>query len=249
MGKDIGKAFEHNTTEEEREALRTQWAANQGKPQDTITHDLESSVAPSSPVNAVPDVRRSPSIGTGFGIQPSAANATTSTTLASSSSHPTPANSPAPASPQPIAKPSLKQTPEQRAEAEKYERQRKEDTLNRVNELTRKLLERIRPFVQAEKPGESGDPETERFAKGIRTEAEDLKLESFGVELLRLIGSVYFTKGLFTMSSMFPALDYVGPSCFVVTDVNLHSISIRYSNHVPQTASIQIPLFEFPRLT
>lgn len=195
LGKDIGKAFEHNTTEEERETLRTQWAANNtsgAAPQDTITHDLDASATPAEPsVNAQADVRRTPSIATGVGgIQPSSANATTATTLASGSSQP--ATTPTPATP--VVKPSLKQTPEQRAEAEKYERQRKEDTANRVADLTKRLLERIRPFVEAKSPGEPGDPETERFGQSIKTEAEDLKLESFGVELLKLIGSVYFTK-------------------------------------------------------
>ncbi|KAH9821848.1 X-domain of DnaJ-containing-domain-containing protein [Melampsora americana] len=196
LGKDIGKAFEHNTTEEERDTLRAQWATNNpngAPPQDTITHDLDpSTTTPAEPsVNAETDVRRTPSVATGTGgIQPSGANATTATTLASGSSQPPSTSAPA----TPVVKPTLKQTPEQRAEAEKYERQRKEDTANRVTDLTKRLLERIRPFVEAKRPGESGDPETERFAQSIKTEAEDLKLESFGVELLQLIGSVYFTK-------------------------------------------------------
>ncbi|KAA1133711.1 hypothetical protein PGTUg99_032097 [Puccinia graminis f. sp. tritici] len=177
--------------------MKAEWAAKQqanGNPQQTIKHDLDSSVAPSSPKNTTPDLRRSPSLAPGSGIQPSPANATTSTTLASSSSQPTGSTAPPTSTTTPAAKPSLKQTPEQRAEAEKYEKQRKEDTINRVNDLTKKLLERIRPLVEAAKPGEPGDPETERFTNGIKMEAEDLKLESFGVELLRLIGTVYYTK-------------------------------------------------------
>lgn len=201
LGKDIGKAFETHTTEEERETMKAEWAAKQqangtATPQATIKHDLNSSVAPSSPKNTTPDLRRSPSLATGSGIQPSPANATTSTTLASSSSHPSGSTNASTSNTTTTStvKPSLKQTPEQRAEAEKYEKQRKEDTVNRVNELTKKLLERIRPLVEAAKPGEKGDPETERFTQGIKMEAEDLKLESFGVELLRLIGTVYYTK-------------------------------------------------------
>ncbi|PLW50603.1 hypothetical protein PCANC_06961 [Puccinia coronata f. sp. avenae] len=207
LGKDIGKAFETHTTEEERETMKAEWAASQqangsANLPASITHDLDSSVAPSSPKSTSPNLKPSPSLSAGSGIQPSPANATTSTTLASSSSHPpgstppsaTPAAAATTTTPAPAAKPSLKQTPEQRAEAEKYEKQRKEDTINRVNELTKKLLERIRPLVEAAKPGEKGDPETDRFTQGIKMEAEDLKLESFGVELLRLIGTVYYTK-------------------------------------------------------
>ncbi|KAG0143830.1 hypothetical protein CROQUDRAFT_95774 [Cronartium quercuum f. sp. fusiforme G11] len=194
LGKDIGKAFENNTTEEDREALRAQWAANSTKPnQETITNTTinhqNPTLVPSTPAEIQSDTKRAPSIGNNIsGIQPTPSNVTTSTTLASSSAQPPPP-------PTPTIKPTLKQTPEQRLEAEKYEKQRKEDTANRVNELTRRLLERIRPFVEADKPDDPNDPEISRFVNSIRTEAEDLKLESFGVELLRLIGSVYFTKG------------------------------------------------------
>ncbi|KAA1082390.1 hypothetical protein PGT21_001880 [Puccinia graminis f. sp. tritici] len=110
-----------------------------GNPQQTIKHDLDSSVAPSSPKNTTPDLRRSPSLAPGSGIQPSPANATTSTTLASSSSQPTGSTAPPTSTTTPAAKPSLKQTPEQRAEAEKYEKQRKEDTINRETQRPRDL--------------------------------------------------------------------------------------------------------------
>jgi len=49
-------------------------------------------------------------------------------------------------------------------------------------------------LVEASNPGDANDPETIAFGKRIREEADDLKLESFGVELCHLIGSVYFTK-------------------------------------------------------
>ena len=46
-----------------------------------------------------------------------------------------------------------------------------------------KLIQRIRPFVDAKNPGDHNDHETKVFEGRIRTEAEDLKLESFGVEV------------------------------------------------------------------
>lgn len=54
---------------------------------------------------------------------------------------------------------------------------------HRVKELQDKLVQRIRPFVDAKNPGELNDPETKAFEARIRTEAEDLKLESFGIEV------------------------------------------------------------------
>lgn len=56
------------------------------------------------------------------------------------------------------------------------------------------MIQRIRPFVHSHNAGEPNDPETKAFESRIRTEAEDLKLESFGIELLHTISGVYITK-------------------------------------------------------
>lgn len=60
--------------------------------------------------------------------------------------------------------------------------------------LTEKLAERLRPFVEAKSPGGAGDEETAAWEGRMRREADDLKFESFGVELLHAIGTVYVTK-------------------------------------------------------
>lgn len=54
--------------------------------------------------------------------------------------------------------------------------------------LTAKLRDRIQPFVEAKDPGAENDPETIAFRNKIRKEADDLKIESFGVEILHTIG-------------------------------------------------------------
>lgn len=64
----------------------------------------------------------------------------------------------------------------------------------RVADLTRKLIDRIRPFVEAQRPGDKDDAETRAFEAKMKREADDLKLESFGVELLHTIGNVYMMK-------------------------------------------------------
>jgi len=51
------------------------------------------------------------------------------------------------------------------------------------------LIHRIRPFVNAKHPGDINDPETKAFEARIRIEAEDLKLESFGIEVNRSISN------------------------------------------------------------
>lgn len=81
----------------------------------------------------------------------------------------------------------------------------------RVKELQDKLVQRIRPFVDAKNPGDINDPETKAFEARIRTEAEDLKLESFGIELLHTISSVYITKaGNFVKSRKFFGGGFLG---------------------------------------
>lgn len=76
-----------------------------------------------------------------------------------------------------------KMTPEQRAKLEEHERERKEAMEKRIKMLTTKLVDRLRPFVEAKNPGAEGDPETKVFENRMKLEADDLKLESFGVEV------------------------------------------------------------------
>jgi X-domain of DnaJ-containing len=87
-----------------------------------------------------------------------------------------------------------KLTPEQREKLAAHERERKRALEVRVRMLTEKLVDRLRPFVEAKNPGGPGDPETAAWEARMRREADDLKLESFGVELLHAIGTVYVTK-------------------------------------------------------
>lgn len=49
--------------------------------------------------------------------------------------------------------------------------------------LTTKLKERIEPFMNASKPGDENDVETMNFKTKMQKEADDLKIESFGVEV------------------------------------------------------------------
>lgn len=87
-----------------------------------------------------------------------------------------------------------KLTVEQRQKLEALEKEKREAEEKRIADLTSKLKDRIRPFVEARNPGDKDDSETQLFGKRMREEAEDLKLESFGVELLHTIGNIYLTK-------------------------------------------------------
>ena len=67
--------------------------------------------------------------------------------------------------------------------AEEHDRERKRAMDERIKILTTKLVDRLRPFVEAQHPGDKDDAETKAFEEKIRKEADDLKLESFGVEV------------------------------------------------------------------
>ncbi|EJF59058.1 DnaJ-domain-containing protein [Dichomitus squalens] len=92
------------------------------------------------------------------------------------------------------AKKRSKLTPEQRKKLQELDEERKKAMEERIETLAKKLVDRLRPFVDAKRPGDKDDPETQAFEARMRREADDLKLESFGVELLHTIGNIYMTK-------------------------------------------------------
>ncbi|RPD59097.1 DnaJ-domain-containing protein [Lentinus tigrinus ALCF2SS1-7] len=87
-----------------------------------------------------------------------------------------------------------KLTPEQKKKLQELDDERKKNMEERVETLTKKLVDRLRPFVEAKHPGDKDDPETAAFERKMRSEADDMKLESFGVELLHTIGNIYMMK-------------------------------------------------------
>jgi hypothetical protein len=72
---------------------------------------------------------------------------------------------------------------EQKEKLREQERERRKVMEARVAMLTTKMIERLRPFVEAKNPGGKDDPETAAFETKMKREADDLKLESFGVEV------------------------------------------------------------------
>ncbi|KIM44664.1 hypothetical protein M413DRAFT_442619 [Hebeloma cylindrosporum] len=90
---------------------------------------------------------------------------------------------------------------EQREKLREHDKARRKAMEARIAMLTKKMIERIRPFVEAKEPGGKDDPESNAFTERMKREVEDLKLESFGVELLHTIGSVYMMKASSFMKS------------------------------------------------
>lgn len=81
-------------------------------------------------------------------------------------------------------------TREQREELAAYEAERKRIRDERVDTLAKKLLDRISIWTETDK----GHDVTKAFQEKTRLEVENLKMESFGLEILHAIGSTYLQK-------------------------------------------------------
>lgn len=170
-----------------------------------IAHEAHAAERPTSTHEASPTATKapgSPSAATASAAAastPSAGAAATGTVPAtSSSSSPTTSPPPSNASPEDLAAQRAALREKQRQQREKIraqEEERRRVMKERIKTLQSKLIERLRPYVEAKDPGNPNDPETVAWMAKIGKEAEDLKLESFGVELLHTIGHVYVMKG------------------------------------------------------
>ena len=81
-------------------------------------------------------------------------------------------------------------TKEQHDRLVAYELERKKAREERVNTLAKKLLDRIGVWTETDK----GPVVTYAFEEKIRQEVENLKMESFGLEILHAIGTTYLQK-------------------------------------------------------
>lgn len=79
---------------------------------------------------------------------------------------------------------------EQRDELAKYEQERKRVREERINTLAEKLIARICVWTETDK----GPDVTHSFNEKTKYEVENLKMESFGIEILHAIGQIYIMK-------------------------------------------------------
>lgn len=80
---------------------------------------------------------------------------------------------------------------EQREKLAEYEKERARVRQERVDALSKKLLDRISVWSETDK----GADVTKAFQEKIRLEVENLKMESFGIDILHAIGQTYLAKG------------------------------------------------------
>lgn len=97
-------------------------------------------------------------------------------------------------------------TKEQREELAAYELERKRIRDERVNNLSKKLVDRISVWTETDKASDV----TAAFKEKIHLEIENLKMESFGLEILHAIGTTYIMKA----SSFLKSQKFLGISGF-----------------------------------
>lgn len=88
-------------------------------------------------------------------------------------------------------------TKEQREQLAAYERERAKAREERVKMLAQKLTDRISVWTETDK----GPDVTRAFQEKIRLEVENLKMESFGLDILHAIGQVYISKATALLKS------------------------------------------------
>ena len=81
-------------------------------------------------------------------------------------------------------------TKEQQEKLDAYERERRKAREERVETLAKKLIDRISIWTETDKRPDV----TKAFEEKTRLEVENLKMESFGIEILHAIGTTYLQK-------------------------------------------------------
>lgn len=97
-------------------------------------------------------------------------------------------------------------TKEQREELAAYELERKKIREERIANLSKKLVDRISVWTETDKASDV----TAAFKEKIHLEIENLKMESFGLEILHAIGATYIMKA----SSFLKSQKFLGISGF-----------------------------------
>ncbi|KAI0457332.1 DnaJ domain-containing protein [Xylaria acuta] len=88
-------------------------------------------------------------------------------------------------------------TKEQREKLAAYEAERAKVRQERVDTLARKLVDRVSVWTETDK----GPDVTKAFQGKTALEVENLKIESFGLDILHAIGAVYFSKATALLKS------------------------------------------------
>jgi len=91
---------------------------------------------------------------------------------------------------------------EQREELAAFEEERRRIREERVNTLAKTLIDRVSVWTETDK----GKDVTDAFREKMRLEVENLKMESFGLEIMHAIGQTYVAKASTFIKSQKPII-------------------------------------------
>lgn len=131
-------------------------------------------------------------------------------------------------------------TKEQRDRLEAYERERRKKREERVDTLAKKLVDRISVWTETDK----SEDVTNAFQEKTRLEVENLKMESFGLEILHAVGTTYLQKA----TSFLKAQKFLGISGFFSRLKDKGTLAKETWNTISTAIDAQLTMEEMAKL-
>lgn len=131
-------------------------------------------------------------------------------------------------------------TKEQREKLEAYERERRKQREERVDTLAKKLVDRISIWTETDKRPEV----THAFQEKTRLEVENLKMESFGIEILHAVGQTYLQKS----TSFLKSQKFLGISGFFSRLKDKGTLAKETWNTISTAIDAQLTMEEMAKL-
>ena len=129
---------------------------------------------------------------------------------------------------------------EQREKLEAYERERRKKRDERVEVLSKKLVDRISIWTETD----HGEDVTKAFQEKTRLEVENLKMESFGLEILHAVGTTYLQKA----TSFLKSQKFLGISGFFSRLKDKGTLAKETWNTISTAIDAQLTMEEMAKL-
>ncbi|KAI9865419.1 MAG: hypothetical protein M1813_002309 [Trichoglossum hirsutum] len=131
-------------------------------------------------------------------------------------------------------------TREQREKLAAFEMERRKVRDERVNTLAKKLVDRVSIWTETDK----GPDVTRAFQEKVKEEVENLKMESFGLEILHAVGSTYVQKA----TSFLKSQKFLGISGFFSRLKDKGTLAKETWNTISSALDAQMTIEEMAKL-
>jgi X-domain of DnaJ-containing len=131
-------------------------------------------------------------------------------------------------------------TPEQRKKLAEFEKERREIRDKRVDTLAQKLIDRISILTEMN----DGPESTRAFKEKMKLEVENLKMESFGLEILHAVGTTYVQKA----TSFLKSQKFLGISGFFSRLKDKGTLAKETWNTISSALDAQMTIEEMAKL-